>query len=74
MIKTKIVRTGNSAAVILPAAVLEAKGLKIGDDLEIEELVSDLVLRVSGGRRSVARATDRTILEHGAVLKKLASR
>ena len=73
MIKTKIVRTGNSAAVILPAAVLEAKGLKIGDDLEIEELASDLVLRTPG-RRSVTRAIERSISAHGDVLKKLASR
>lgn len=71
MIKTKIVRTGNSAAVILPVAVLEAKGLKVGDDLEIEDLVSDLVLRVPG-RRSAERAVERVIRGHGTVLKKLA--
>lgn len=73
MIKTKIVRTGNSAAVILPAAVLEAKGMKIGDDLEIEELMTDLVLHVPG-RRSLPRALDRVVRDHGDVLKKLASR
>lgn len=73
MIKTKIVRTGNSSAVILPAAVLESKGLKAGDEIEIEELASDLVLRTPR-RRSVARAFARVLRDHGDVLKKLASR
>lgn len=73
MIKTKIVRTGNSAAVILPAAVLESKKMKIGDEIELEELASDLVLRTPG-RRSVTRATERVIRDHGSLLKKLASR
>ena len=34
--KQKIIRTGNSAAVIIPKEVLEEKNLKIGDIAEIE--------------------------------------
>ena len=71
--KTKIIRTGNSAAVILPAAVLASKNIKVGDEVVIEELATDLVLRIPG-RRSVMKAGERVLRDHGEVLRKLAAR
>jgi antitoxin component of MazEF toxin-antitoxin module len=69
--RTKLVRTGNSRAVILPAAVLESQGWETGDPLEVEELTSGVVLR-SVPRKSLVAAGKRAIRDHKTLMRELA--
>jgi antitoxin component of MazEF toxin-antitoxin module len=73
MVKTKIVRTGNSRAVILPTAVLESQHLDAGDEVEIEELVHGVVIRLPG-KRSARLAGLRVIRDHMDIIRGLAKR
>lgn len=73
MLKTKIVRTGNSRAVILPASILESQELDAGDEVEIEELVSGVVVRPIP-RRSFRSAGRRAIRDHQEIFRELAKR
>lgn len=45
--KTLIRKWGNSAGVIIPAAVLEQAGMRLGDKVEIEAIEGGIMLRAA---------------------------
>ena len=47
MVKTLIRKWGNSAGAIIPAAVLEKAGMRIGDKVDIEAVEGGIMLRVA---------------------------
>ncbi len=71
--RTKVIKTGNSHAIIMPAVVLRSQGFNIGDDLEIEEIASGVIVRPVP-RRSVMAAAKRVIRDHAELLRELAKR
>lgn len=59
-----IVSHGDSAAVILPTAVLDALGVRIGDVLEAAALEQQLILRpVSAARQQQIEEITRAVFE-----------
>ena len=73
MIKAKIVRTGNSKAIIIPSAILESKDLDVGDEVEIEEMTSGLFVRRSPPK-SYRRSAERVIRRNRRIFAELAKR
>ena len=69
----KLIKVGTSAAVLIPKAMLDEQGMKIGDMIHIE--VSKKSRTASAGPidPSVIQWTDRLIEEYRPLLKKLAS-
>ena len=47
IVKTLIRKWGNSAGVIIPAAVLEQAGMRMGDKVDIETIEGGIMLRVA---------------------------
>ena len=45
--KTLVRKWGNSAGVIIPAAVLELSGMKLGDKVDIEAVEGGIMLRIA---------------------------
>lgn len=71
--KTKIIKVGNSRAVLVPAALANDLGWDVGQQVEIERLTSGLVVHHKP-RRSFARALARVIEGQDDTLKRLALR
>jgi antitoxin component of MazEF toxin-antitoxin module len=65
MSQTPIVSLGDSAAVILPASVLDAVGLRIGDVAEVTLADRQLILRPAedAGRRRLLEEITRDVFE-----------
>lgn len=73
--RAKIVRTGNSRAVVIPAAVAAELGWEIGDEVELEPMASGLALvNPSRDRRSIASIGRRILRDNLEVFSELARR
>ena len=76
----KIIRVGNSAAVLIPAFFLKEAGFAIGDEIAVE--YNGKIKMFFGKPKELADKTtltpefkewlDRTMEEYGPILKKLA--
>lgn len=70
----KLIKVGTSAAILIPKAILDEQGVKIGDMVDVELRKND----AKGAARQtvvdprVIEWTDEFIEKHQAVLKKLA--
>lgn len=71
--KTKIVRHGNSRAVVIPVAVADNLGWKVGKQLEVDQLANSLVLR-QPQRRSILQAYERVVRSHDELFRRLSHR
>jgi antitoxin component of MazEF toxin-antitoxin module len=73
--RTKVIRTGNSRAVLIPASIStsEAQDWNIGDEVEIESIPSGLHIRRKP-RRSVLTIAKRVMKRNEAMLHALAKR
>ena len=70
----KLIKVGTSAAVLIPKAVLDEQGVKIGDivDVELAKTNAAATKRQTVVDPRVIQWTDTFIEKHRAVLKKLA--
>lgn len=59
--KTKVIRIGNSRGVRLPATVLEAYGIREGDELELDRRREGILLTV--GRRPAVIGYEESYLQ-----------
>jgi antitoxin component of MazEF toxin-antitoxin module len=68
MTELTIVPLGESAAVVLPAELLEAMGLRVGDVVEATLADRELILRpgADAGRRQVIEEITREMFERRA--------
>lgn len=72
--QTKIVRSGNSKAVIIPAEIARALGWDIGDKIDLQHLATGIMLADPKKGRS-ARSIGREIMrEHAELFQALADR
>lgn len=69
----KLIKVGTSAAVLIPKALLDEQGMKIGDTIHIEVSKKSRATSASPIDPSVIQWTDRLIEEYRPLLKKLAS-
>ena len=73
--KARIVKTGNSRAVIIPASVASELGWEVGDEIELEPMAEGVALtRSSGKRRSISAIGRRILRESADVFRELAKR
>lgn len=66
------IQIGNSVGVIIPKNVLEEKGIKVGDKLQVD--VKPIEKSVGGVDVKFMKMVDEFIQEHKDVLEKLANR
>lgn len=66
------IQIGNSIGVIIPKNVLEEKGIKVGDKLQVD--VKPIKKSVGGVDVKFMKMVDEFIQEHKDVLEKLANR
>ena len=66
------IQIGNSVGVIIPKNVLEEKGIKVGDKLQID--VKPIEKSVGGVDVKFMKMVDEFIQEHKDVLEKLSNR
>lgn len=66
MTQLLIVAHGDAAAIVIPAAVLQAVGLRIGDVVDLSLLDRQLILRPSedAARRQRIEEITQEVLEH----------
>jgi antitoxin component of MazEF toxin-antitoxin module len=69
--KTKIVKVGNSNAVIIPAQTMHERGWQTGDELDLESLANGLVVFESKKRRSVLKIVQRLVAENRGLIRRL---
>jgi antitoxin component of MazEF toxin-antitoxin module len=73
--RAKIVKTGNSRAIVIPAAIAAELGWEIGDEVELEPMASGLALsHPSRNRRSIASIGRRILRDNIEVFEELAKR
>ena len=71
--KTKVVRAGNSRALIIPSGVADELGWNVGKEVELEHFASALVVRTAP-RRSWKRVMARVVRDHEQLIRELAKR
>jgi antitoxin component of MazEF toxin-antitoxin module len=70
--RTKIIKVGNSNAVIIPTQTMHERGWATGDELELEALSSGLVVIESRRHRDVLGIVRRLVVENRGLLRRLA--
>jgi len=71
--KTKIVKHGNSRAVVIPAAVADELGWEVGKPVEADLLANSILLHPPK-RRSIMKSYARVVLAHDELFRRLADR
>lgn len=66
--RQKIIRVGNSAAVTIPKKVLEEKGLKVGEEADID------IRPVFSADKEIHNLTQKIIKQYRPALEELAKR
>jgi antitoxin component of MazEF toxin-antitoxin module len=71
--KTRVIKTGNSRAVLVPASLADSLGWEPGKEVELSPLAGGFAVR-EPGKRNVARAVKRVIRDHEGLFRELARR
>jgi antitoxin component of MazEF toxin-antitoxin module len=69
---TKIVRVGNSQALILPVEVMRERGWKIGDVVELQLLSSGVVAIEKDKRKRVSAIIHKLVIANKDLIRQLA--
>lgn len=72
--QTKIVQTGHSRAIIIPAPIANDLGWEVGDTVHVTPLATGVAITPSATRRSIRSVARRIMQEHDSVFRELASR
>lgn len=70
--KTRIVRVGNSNAIILPAQVVRERGWETGDEVDLEGLTNGFVVLESRKRRDILGIVRKLVAENRGLVRRLA--
>lgn len=70
--KTRIVKVGNSNAIILPAQAVRERGWETGDEVDLEGLTNGFVVLESRKRRDILGIVRKLVAENRGLVRRLA--